>query len=310
MKNKIPLATLFPLLFLACMAACKPAAPIETIPVSQNTTTITPATSSPEPAIDYKALTEEELASLIDNTTANIETAGKASVTAVTQAISDNTLTDEESTEILTIMHTLQSEIDTTHELVNIYTNLYEEIAEKTTASLLGIDDNLATITATANEITTLLEQDRNLTPTEIDQINAALTAIETQSTENHAQSTTWLSNVQTGIEAREKLYANTPPQLNKVAYNRIDAFTQAHDFLDAITIALSDEKFSYTELAEISQLAATAEASLYNTGDPQLITIAQQINDLTHNASRGEWAIASSRLSELKFSLPARPRP
>ena len=145
---------------------------------------------------------------------------------------------------------------------------------------------------------------------TGVDQLAAALPLLETQATKIQTQSGIWLLTVQTEIVEREKSVANTPPEAGQVAYNRVDAFIQAHDFLDAFTTALDDEKISPAELAHLSQLAATAKSSLYNTGDPELMNIAQQINTLTHQAARGEWSQASSGLSELKFSLPARPRP
>lgn len=310
MKNKIFLVSIIPLIFLTIMGACKPAPPVETNPANQQTATTSPTITSPEPVVDYKKLTEEELASLIHETIAEVESAANASSIALQEVGSGNVLTDEEAAETMANLLALQSAIVFTQELIGVYANLYIELAHETINSLIVIDEDLDKIATNANEVVLFLEQGQDFTSTEMDQLNAANIAIETQSTKINMQSTVWLSNVQTQIEDRERLYANTPPQLSKVAYNRIDAFTQAHDFLDAFTTALNDEKFSPAELAEISQLAATAKASLYNTGDPQLITFARQINDLTHNASRGEWAIASSRLYELKFSLPAKPRP
>jgi hypothetical protein len=113
---------------------------------------------------------------------------------------------------------------------------------------------------------------------------------------------------VQTGLNVREKYYANIQPQSGLVAYNRVDAFIQAHDFADAYRAALSDGRFSSGELARISQLGATAEASLYNTGDWQIMDLARQIDALIDYASRGEWSLARDKLDELTQSMPGRP--
>lgn len=111
-------------------------------------------------------------------------------------------------------------------------------------------------------------------------------------------------------IAQREAYYANIPPQPGVVAYNRVEAFIQAHDFMDALQTALDDNSFSPNELEQIAQLAANAEASLYNTGDWQVMDFARQIDVLSKLAFRGEWEQAQVGLGKLKRSLPARPQP
>lgn len=111
-------------------------------------------------------------------------------------------------------------------------------------------------------------------------------------------------------ISEREAYYINMAPQGGIVAYNRVEAFIQAHDFMDALQAALSDNQFSEDELEKIAQLAANAEASLYNTGDWQLFEYARLIDTLSKHAFRGEISQAQEGLGQLKRSLPRRPRP
>jgi hypothetical protein len=277
MKNKFLLISIVSLIFSAMMGACQLQAeiPPETDLATQTAVTLSPPSASPEAAIGYGELSQEDMAVLIHETAVDLETAVN--------------------------LHDLQTAIQATHELIDAYVSRYSEIAPETTGTLRAIAADLDELGAQANE---------HAASPETDQLLTALPSLAAQAIQIQTQTGNWLLTVQTEIAEREKLIANTNPQAGKVAYNRVAAFIQAHDFLDAFTTALDDEKLSPTELAHIALLAANAKPSLYNTGDPALMDIAQQINALTHQAARGEWAQAKDGLSELKFSLPARPRP
>ena len=311
MKHKILPISVLLLILSYLLGACR----FQTPPITIESTTIRaaenlPDTPSPEPTIAYRKLAEADLALLIHQTIGEGDAAVKASSMVMMAAMSDNRLTEEEIAEALIHMQTLQSESRFAQELIGIYTDQYGELADETMDLLLLINENLTEITTSSNEVSTILKENKKTLSAENNPLEIVWDAIVNQSAAVNEQAGSWVSDVQAQIEAREKFYANTQPQLGLVAYNRIDAFTQAHDFLDMFTAALSDEKLSSAELAEISQLAATAKSSLYNTGDHQLFTFAQQINNLSRQASRGEWTQASSGLVELKLSLPSRPRP
>jgi hypothetical protein len=263
MKNRVSFVGLFACILPIMLMACSP----------QINPTPTPAVATLEPVVDYKALSEEALAALIDETIFDLATA----VATPNKEI-----------------HTIQSEIERTQAQIAVYTMRYGEIAGETILSLQEIEAGLA---ETANRITR-----QSLSATEFEELGVVVTAVE-------SQAAAWLTAVTTHIAEREQLYANTLPQPGQVAYNRVDAFSQAHDFLDALNAALVDDQFTPSELAEISQLAATAEASLSNTGDPQLISHARQIDDLARHVFRGDWPQASDGAFTLKFSLPVRPQ-
>ena len=99
-------------------------------------------------------------------------------------------------------------------------------------------------------------------------------------------------------------------PQSGQVGYNRVEAFIQAHDFIQAFQDTYSDEIFTLDEFAQISQFAANAEASIFNTGDAQLFGYAQAIDRITRLVIRGDWHGADSEMESFRLSLPARPQP
>jgi len=104
--------------------------------------------------------------------------------------------------------------------------------------------------------------------------------------------------------------YINIPPQTELVANNRVDAFAQGHAFIAAFQDALADEIFTPEELLLICQLAANAEASLYNTGDHQIFTYARQIDQLAKYAVFDDLEAAGSGIVTLQRTLPGRPQP
>lgn len=290
MKNKILLMGIVFLIF-AIAGACQPQ--------PEHSPVITPT-----PAGGYWEQSEEALAALIHAAAVEMETDAKIA----TGVLSDGVLTDEEISKTAANIHAVQSAIRTANDLVEVYIFQYGEISYETTDLLIVAVEDLDSIAGLSNEAVHYLEQDA--TSPEAEQLVEVLLSLKTEAAKIRSQTEAWFLAVQTALAERQKRAANTQPQAGQVVYNRVEAFIQAHDYLDAFTTALDDEKISAEELAHISQLAATAKSSLYNTGDPELMGIAQRINALTDNASRGEWQQASVGLDELQLSLPARPRP
>lgn len=311
MKNTILLKIILFLILSTNLIACngQGTLPTKVAHTTQRPTVIPSPSPSPEPPIDYGQLSEAALAALIYESVVDVDAAASAAATTVVDAISDDGLTEVEYGAARARVAALQSAIGVTTGLIDDYRDQYSEIAGETIGSLIAIDESLTEIAESVTEFHNYLAQGNDSVVSDMAQLSNDIALIETQAANSHVQSEIWLLSVQTQIDDREKLYANIPAQPSFVTYNRIDAFTQAHDFLEAYTIALEDGKLSSLELATISQLAANAKASLYNTGDPQLMPYARQIDALARNAFRGEWIQASSGLIELQFSLPARPR-
>ena len=190
-----------------------------------------------------------------------------------------------------TISPDLQPNVTLAIELITMYKSLYDEVSPETIDSLSAYESELQQLETQFTD-------------------NSSANLVIAPPLEMQQQAEDWFSSVQTHIEAREKLYVNLPPQPGVVAYNRVEAFTQAHDFLDAMIAAFDDDKLSPNELGKIGQLAANAEATFYNTGDHQIFKFAEQIDALSRHAFRGEWPLAREGMVALTFSLPARPRP
>jgi hypothetical protein len=273
----------------------------------QATVTAMPPTPTPGPSVDYYALTEEELAALIDQAVADAMTATQASNTATTQAASDGTITSDEVYDTIAYVYAAEAAIEYADELIYDYYELYADIAYETIALLQAIESDLSAMNASLQEVSAILEQGAEAASAAIDQLNAAAAQIQTRANEAQTQVQDFQQKLQTELSDREKKYTGYTPQ--QVEDSRIGAFIQAHDFVDAYKNALSDGKFSPDELANIGQLSINAKASLYNTGDPQLIDFANRIDGLTRSAARGEWPQARSGISDFEVSLPARPQ-
>ncbi|MBN1305541.1 MAG: hypothetical protein JXA13_13970 [Anaerolineales bacterium] len=272
----------------------------------QATVTSMPPTPTPGTAIDYITLTEEEMNALIDQAVAEAQTATTTSTTAATEAVSDGTLTDEEVYELLSYLYAAEAAAAYADELIYAYYDLYAEIAYETIDLLMAIEEDLSEILFYIEEASSILEMGADAALAALDQINNALAQAQTRASELPTRAQAWNEQVKTKINEREDFYANI--QATEVYNNRVDAFVQAHDFLDAYKGALQDGKFTPDELANISLLGANAEASLSNTGDPLLLDFANRIDGLTRNASRGEWPQARSGIGELETTLPRRP--
>ena len=141
-------------------------------------------------------------------------------------------------------------------------------------------------------------------------QIGTRQPVVDATDTVTLAVNTPTLQNNFQTISEQEAFYINIQPQPGVVSYNRVEAFIQAHDFVDALQTALENNYLSPDELENISQLAANAEASLYNTGDWQVMGFARQIDAIQEFAARGQWMLAQTELENLIRNLPRRPQP
>ena len=309
-NNSLQIIILFWVVWIV-VTACGPQNVVPLMPdvTHSSSDSDTPSVQTPVPGVIYNELAEEALALQIYEVILTVEDVVKTVSTATSATLADNVLNDSETAEMLVQIEGLRATIDLTNELLDVYDAQYSEIAPQTEESLITIERNMQEIATNIDAVIALFEQDEMATVTAIAQLNLMIASIETQSNSAKVLAAAWLADVQTQIDEREKRFANTPSQPSIVAYDRVQAFVQAHDFLDGLKAALDDGKMSPDELDEISQLAVNAEASLYNTGDPLLIDFARQIDELSRYAYRGEWAKANMGVSRLKLQLPRRPR-
>jgi len=265
------------------------------------------ATLTAQPTPDYATLSEEELAALIDESVNQALTDYAAASAAVNQTTSDGTVTTDEAAAATTSVTTVTYEVAYAEELIQAYTEYYGAYAEEALVTMSAMEEDLAAISTSMNEVAAIMEQGAAAATAAIDQLNAAVSSAQTKATELQDKVKSAQEQVKNGIGQRENDLLNLQP--NNIAANQIGAINQAHDFLEAFKSALGDGKFSPQELSNISQLAANARASLNKTGDPKLQKLGGSIEGLTRNAARGEWGQAKKGVRDFEGSLPARRR-
>jgi len=249
---------------------------------------------SSEQTADYAALGEiglaHEVSASIDELLDNLQVATEA---------------QDENAEYQALVELSQSSRIGTEELIQIYIAFYAEISPESIILLSSIQDDLDGILSILDEISATTNPEAS----EIVEFNEQLEQILMR-TFLKEKVQTWPMQVQSQIDERQNTYALIQPEISKIAYHRVGAFTQTYEFLDAFQDALEDGKFSPDELLKISQYAANARASLYSTGDPQLFDIPAKIDVLTNLAIQGRWAEAQDEIVGLQRLLPARPQP
>jgi hypothetical protein len=260
-----------------------------------------------QPTPDYASMSEEELAALIDEAVNQAMTDYAAASTAVTQATSDGTVTNEEAAATTTSVSYVNYEIAHAEELIKTYYDYYGVYPEETLDTLNTIEQDLAAILSILDEILAITEQGATAATAAIDQLNAALTQAQEKSSEVQTKIQGFQDKIKTALDQRENEVLNLPP--TDIATTQIGAINQAHDFLETFKNVLGDGKLAPDELYTIGQLAANARASLEKTGDPKLQEFGKTIEALTRYAVRGEWGQARNGLGDFEHSLPARRR-
>lgn len=265
------------------------------------------------PSVVYVTMSEEELAALIDQAVAEAITSTQQCSTATTAATADGTVTQQEVDAIEVYLTDAEQAIAYADELLNAYYGLYGELATETLALLQAIEqdlallnESLAAINATLQDISALLEQGVALTEQTLAQLNAAAQKASANAAAAQAKAQTWLGTVQTELDKRAANALAVQP--GQIAANRQAALLAAFEYVDAVRQALTDNKISPAELAQIAQLGANAAAGLQAQGGPQLQKLAGSINALTAQVARGQWPQAQAGLSEFEAALGARP--
>ena len=265
-----------------------------------------PPTPTAQPPVDVYELSEEELAALIDEAVNEAVVATEASSTATTQATSDGTMTSEEVYETAAYVYDAEAAIYYAEELLAAYYDLYGAYAEDALYLLTAVEDDLNELVIVLEEVDQILSQGAEVASAAIDQLNEAAGDISghvAQSQEDRAQ---FAAQLQAGLQDRENTFANLVP--SEVADDLNGTLNQLHDYLDTVKTSFGDRKIDPTEMLQIAQLGANAQASLLANGGPQLQNIGGSIDGLTRQLSRGEWPQASRSLGGFEASIPSRP--
>lgn len=279
----------------------------------QATATAQAALVTPTPSVEYVTLTEEELAALIDQAVADAAAATAASSTATTQATADDTVTQEEVTTIEVQVTGAEEAIAYAEELLNAYYGLYGDLATETLYLLQEIEEDLAlmaestaALAAALVDVNNTLAEGVALADETINELEAAAQAAGAKAAEVQAQKEAWKGQLQQEWEHRASQALNVQP--NAIADDRAAALQSAFDYLDNVQAALTDEKISPDELAQIAQLGANAAAGLNAHGGPQLQQFSGSINQITEQLARGQVTHAREGLGTLQSGLGSRP--
>jgi hypothetical protein len=271
------------------------------------------AAPSPTPSAEYVTMTEEELAALIDEAVVEATAATETCATTTTEATSDLGVSSEEVTEIQVTVTGAEEAIAYAEELIDAYYGLYGELAMETLELLYVIEQDLAALAETTAAIATslveveaALEQGVAVTEEALAQLESAAQAASAKAAEVQAQREAWAQSLQAEWEQRVNAALAVEP--NAVAEDRIAALRSGFEYVDGVRQALEDRQVSQTELANIAQLGANAQAGLESQGGPQLQRAAGSIDEITTQVARGQIPQAQASLGNFEAALGSRP--
>ncbi len=268
---------------------------------------------TPTPSAEYVTMTEEELVALIDQAVTEATVATQQCSTAVTDATTDDNVTQEEVDTVTVYVTGAEEAIAYAEELLYIYYDLYGDLATEALETLqmieqdlVAVADSTAAVAAALEEINTTLQQGLELAEETIAQLESAAEAASAKAAEIQAQNQARIQDLQAEIETRMADALAVQP--NDIATDRAAAVQSAFDYLDTARRAMDDGRVSQDELANIAQLGANAAASLNAHGGPQLQQLSGSINEITAQIARGQMPQASASLGNLAASLGTRP--
>ena len=282
--------------------------------------TAIPATPTSGPTVEYVALTEEELAALIDQAVAEAIAATEQTAAAVTTSTSDDLVTSEEVVYVYDYYYTAEYYVEYAEELLNEYYNLYAGLAEEMIVELNSIEaelaqmnDTLSSIDSSLQQISSTLEQGLAVAEETINQLETAAQSAQTNAQELKAQAQDMMSQLQLDQEGRLQDLSQIQP--NQIPTDRLSSLQTAFEFLDAANLAMGDNKLSRAELTNLAQVGANAQAGFQNfggnggvAGGPDLSQFTGSFNQITTQLARGQMPQARGSLDTFERSLGDRP--
>jgi hypothetical protein len=278
------------------------------------TSIVTPTpTLSATPPAKYAEMSEEELAASIDQAVAEAISATQECSTASTQAAADDVITPSEVDAAQVYVADAEQAIAYAEQLITAYNGLYGELATETLDALQAIeqdlaalDDDVATINATLDEIEKALAQGLALTEATLGKLETAAQTASANIAKVQAQAQGWTGKAQAGIEKRAAAALAVQP--TQIATDRQSALQSAFAYLDVVRLAMTDNKITPAELSNIAQLGANASASLNAQGGPRLGRLSGSVNQITGQVARGQLPQAKADLGNLETLLGNRP--
>jgi uncharacterized protein YqeY len=281
----------------------------------------TPATPTPGPTVEYVNLTEEELATLIDQAVAEAVSATEQTTGAVSTTTSDSTVTTEEVAYVYDYYYYADYYVQTAEDLMAEYYSLYSDLATDMITEMSAIEselsqmnDTLTQISTSLDEINSTLSQGLTLAQESIDQLNAAAQQAQVNAQELQTQAQDMISVLQ--AEQQNRVDQLSQIQANNIPTDKIASLQAAFEFVDFANTAMSDNKLSRDELTNLTQLGRNAQSGFQSFGGanrpgggPDLTQFSGKFDEITTQFARGQMPQARGNVSQFESSLGSRPR-
>jgi len=271
------------------------------------------AEPSPTPVPETVAMSEEELAALIDEAVTEATAATQECSDAATQVAADETVTQDEVVVVEVYLMDAEAAIAYAEEIIYLYYDLYGELALETIELLYAIEQDLSTmaeatvaIADSMEEINDTLQQGLILAEETIAQLETAAQNAAAIAAEMQNKPDAWVMELENELESRAAAALAVQPQ--EVANNRVAALQDTVDYFTAARSALADGALLSEEVTNLAQLGATAAAGLQTQGGPQLENLAGNINQITAQLAAGNMGEAMVALGSFEAKLNAIP--
>ncbi|MCA1899780.1 MAG: hypothetical protein LDL50_03620 [Chloroflexi bacterium] len=291
-----------------------------------STMTAMPATPTPGPAIEYVALTEEELAAMIDQAVAEAVYAAEQTSATVASSTADDSVTAEEVAYVYEYYYYADYYVEYAEELMAEYYNLYSELATDMIAELNAIEaevaqlnDTLTSIDSSLQQINAALQQGLTVAEESIAQLEAAAQQAQVNAQEVKSQAQDMIAVLQAEQQARVEQLSQI--QANNIPEDKIAALQSAFEFIDFANAAMSDNRLSRDELTNLTQLGKNAQAGFQQFGglggrgglgpgrtDVDLTQFSGRFDEITTQFARGQMPQARGAINQFESSLGPRP--
>lgn len=273
-------------------------------------------TLAPQPsptAVNAAALTQQEMATSVDSSVQQANSATTQTAAYATQAALDGVLTAQEVALLLAYCGFSTEEINQAYALAEEYLALYGDLAEETLAVLTAIEkdlnamaESMATMTATLTEINKAIQQGQAVSQEAIKKLQTQAQQANAKALENKAKLEGWSKSVQGELDKRAQALAAMKP--SQLATDRAGSLKQVQDYLAALKTSFGDGKISKQEWNNLAQLGVNASASLKAVGGVGTEKLPDAINTLNQQVARGQLPQAKSGMASLENLVPKRP--
>ena len=277
-------------------------------PAPTTTPSVAP-TAIPEDTV--ATMTEDELAALIDEAVAEAYASSETYSDAANAATADGTVTQEEVQSADAYYVDAEAAIEYADELLQLYDDLYGDLAYDAIDELDQIDQDLQALTDavlqlndTMTQIEALIEDGTTITADDLDDLVATAQLISEYAAEYPVDYQAWQTAYQTAQENRINTVTAIPP--TEIAAEPAAALQQVVQFSQTGQAAMEDYHLTADELNALAQQGANAAASLNATNIPQSQELSGMIDDVTRQLAYGDLSQAQAGIAQLSSAMGA----